>query len=136
MVWGGLAVPPEAMKKATSQNPMLGAFASIQSLLLSVDYKNETLLLEIKAMSPDPAKNKEMADALNGFKALGSGAAAKEPLVGELLGKIQITGEPDSMKISASIPNDIIEKLKAKAAEKKAQTPAEPKQEEKKDNQD
>jgi len=132
MVWGGLAVPAETMSKATSQNPMLGAFSTVQSFLLSVDYKSETLLLEIKAMSPDPAKNKEMADTLNGFKALGSGAAAKEPLVGELLGKIQITGEPDSMKINASIPNDLIEKLKAKAAEKKAGTPAEPTQEENK----
>ena len=62
MVWGGLAVPAETMSKATSQNPMLGAFSTVQSFLLSVDYKSETLLLEIKAMSPDPAKNKEMAD--------------------------------------------------------------------------
>ncbi len=55
------------MKQATSQNPMLGAFSNIRSLLLSFDYKNDALLMEIKAMSPDAAKNKDMADALNGF---------------------------------------------------------------------
>lgn len=131
MVWGGLAVPPEAMKQASSQNPMLGAFSNIQSLLLAFDYKSDTLLLEIKAMSPDQAKNKEMADALNGFKALGAGAAAKEPLVGEVLGKIEITSGPDNVTLSAKIPNELIEKIKAKAAAKKTEAPAESKDESK-----
>jgi len=128
MVWGGLAVPSETLKQATSQNPMLGAFSTIQSLLLSFDYKQDTLLVEIKAMSPDAAKNKDMADALNGFKALGAGAAAKEPLVGEVLNKIEITSAADNVKISASIPNALIQSISEKAKAKKAEP--EPKEEE------
>ena len=129
MVWGGVAVPPEAMQKASSQNPMLGAFSNIQSLLLSVDYKDETLVTEIKAMSPDAAKNKDMADTLNGFKALGSGAAAKEPLVGQLLGKIEIVAGADNVKLVARIPNELIQSLSEKAKAKKTEPPAEPKTE-------
>ena len=129
MVWGGVAVPPEAMQKASSQNPMLGAFSNIQSLLLSVDYKDETLVTEIKAMGPDAAKNKDMADTLNGFKALGSGAAAKEPLVGQLLSKIEIVAGADNVKLVARIPNELIQSLSEKAKAKKTEPPAEPKTE-------
>ncbi len=129
MVWGGLAVPPEVLQQASSQNPMLGAFSDIKSLLLSVDNKDNVLLLDIKALCPDAAKNKNMADTLNGFKALGSGAAAKEPLVGELLSKIEIAAGADSVTISARIPNELIQSLSEKAKAKKAEPPQEPKQE-------
>jgi len=135
MVWGGLAVPPDALKQASSQNPMLGAFSNIQSILLSFDYKDAALLMEIKAMCPDAAKNKDMADALNGFKALGAGAAAKEPLVGEVLGKIEIAAGSDNVKISARIPDELIERLKEKSKAKPAEPPA-GQQEEKKEGQD
>jgi hypothetical protein len=121
MVWGGVAVPPETMQKASSQNPMLGAFSNIQSLLLSVDYKDKAVLFELKAMSPDAAKNKDMADALNGFKALGAGAAAKEPLVGQLLKNIEIVAGSDSVKLSARIPDEVIQGLSEKAKAKKAE---------------
>ena len=120
MVWGGIAVPPETVQQATSQNPMLGAFSTIHSLLLSVDFKDETLITEIKAMSPDAAKNKDMADTLTGFKALGAGAASKEPLVGQLLDKIEIVSAPDSVKIVARIPNELIQSLSEKAKSKEA----------------
>ncbi len=121
MIWGGFAVPAEAMKKAASQNPMLGAFANIQSIIMSFDYRNQNVLAEIKAMCPDEAKTKQMADALNGFKALGAGVAAKEPLVGELLNKIEIFSAADHVKISASIPEDLIKSLGEKAKVEKAQ---------------
>jgi hypothetical protein len=127
MVWGGLIIPPDALKQAASSNPMLGAFSNIQSVVLSDDFRNDTLLIEIKAMCPDPDKNKQMADALNGFKALGAGAAAKEPLVGELLNKIDITSAADHVKIGASIPNELLQQLGAKMKAKKT----EPEKEEK-----
>jgi hypothetical protein len=115
LVWGGFAIPPDAMKQASSQNPMLGAFSDIRFLTISFDLKN-------KAMSPDEAKNKQMADALNGFKALGAGAAAKEPQLGELLNAIEIGSASDHVKISATIPEALIqslgEKMKVKKTEK------------------
>jgi len=127
MVWGGFSIPPDAMKQASSQNPMLGAFSDIRSIILSFDYKDKNVLAEIKAMSPDEAKNKQMADALNGFKALGAGAAAKEPLVGELLNKIEIGSASDHVKISANIPEALIQNLSQKMKVKKPQGEPEPK---------
>jgi len=121
MVWGAFSVPPDTMKQASSQNPMLGAFSNVQSIVLSFDYKDKNVLAEIKAMSPDEAKNKQMADALNGFKALGAGAAAKEPLLGDLLGKIEIGSAPDHVKISASIPEALIQSLSQKMKVEKPQ---------------
>jgi len=122
MVWGAFEVPAGALQQAASHNPMLNIFADIKSILLSFDYKDNSLLAEIKAMSPDEKKNKEMADALNGFKALGAGAASKEPQVGELLNRIEITAAPDFVKISANIPEDIIKSLSEKMKGQKPQT--------------
>jgi hypothetical protein len=121
MVWAGFSVPPDAMKEASSQNPMLGAFSGIQSLIVSFDYQNRNVLAEIKAMSPDEAKNKQMAEALAGFKALGAGAAAKEPLLGDLLNKVEISSASDHVKISASLPEELIQSLSQKMKVKKPQ---------------
>ena len=128
MLWAAFAVPPDAMKQASSQNPMLGAFSNIQALILSFDYKEKNVLAEIKAMSPEEAKNKQMADALNGFKALGAGAAAKEPLLGEVLNKIEISSAPDHVKIAANLPEALIESLsqKVKVNKPKEEQPQEP----------
>jgi len=121
LVWGGFAVPPDAMKQASSQNPMLGAFSDIRFLTISFDYKNNNVLAEIRALSPDEAKNKQMADALNGFKALGAGAAAKEPQLGELLNAIEIGSASDHVKISATIPEALIQSLSEKMKVKKTE---------------
>lgn len=122
MVWGGLVIPPEVMQQGTSQNPMLSVFADIKSIIISFDYKNKNVLAEIKAMSPDEAKNKQMADALNGFKALGAGAASKEPLVGELLNKIEISSAADHVKVYANIPEELIQTLSQKRKVQKGET--------------
>ena len=133
MVWGAFSVPQDTMKQASSQNPMLGAFSDIRSLLISFDYKDKNVLAEIKAMSPDAAKNKQMADTLNGFKALGAGAAAKEPQLGELLGKIEIGSAGDHVKISAHIPEALLQSLSQKVKVQKPQQEEEKDQEPKHD---
>jgi hypothetical protein len=121
MVWGGFSIPAETMNQASSQNPMLGAFSDIRSVVLSFDYKDMSLLAEIKAMSPDPEKNKQMGDALNGFKALGAGAAAQEPLLGELLNRIEISSAADHVKIAANLSEELIRNLSEKMKPKKAE---------------
>ncbi len=128
MVWGGFAIPPEAMKEVSSQNPMLGAFSDIRAIVLSFDYKDKSILAEIKAMSPDPETNKQMGNALNGFKALGAGAAASEPLLGDLLNRIEITSGTDHVKISATLTEELITSLSEKMKPKKAE--AEPEESE------
>jgi hypothetical protein len=131
LVWGAFSVPPDALKEASSQNPMLGAFSDIRSIVLSFDYRDKNVLAEIRAMSADEAKNKQMADALNGFKALGAGAAAKEPQLGDLLNAIAISSAADHVKISATIPEALIESLSQKVkVEKPQQKPEQEEQEE------
>ncbi len=125
MVWGGFAIPPDVMKEASSQNPMLGAFSDIRSMVISFDYKEKALLAEIRAMSPDPDKNKQMANALNGFKALGAGAAAQEPLVGEALNAIEITSDADHVKITAKLGEELIKSLGEKMKPKKSESETE-----------
>jgi hypothetical protein len=119
MVWGGFAVPADAAKEATSENPMLAAFSDIRSIIVTFDYKDKNVMAEIKAMSPDGDKNKNMADALNGFKAMGAMAASKEPELGELMNRIEIVSAADHVKISAVIPEALIESLGQKAMKQK-----------------
>jgi hypothetical protein len=112
--WGAILIPPEVMQKTATQNPMFSAFEAVTAAALYFDYKNKNIIAEIKMMSEDETKNKQIVDALNGIKAMGAMAAAKEPDVGELLDKLEISSGPDHAKIYASIPEELIDKLKSK----------------------
>jgi hypothetical protein len=71
-------------------------------------------------MSSDEEKNKQVAEMLNGFKAMGSMAASQKPEIGELINNIEVTSASDHVKIYAKIPEELINKLKAaKEAEEK-----------------
>jgi hypothetical protein len=111
MVWGVFAFKPEDVKKMVEATPMLSSLASLKGLLLAFDYSNKVMDMEIKAITSDAGKNKEIADMLNGFKAMGSMAAGEKPEVGELLGKIEITSAADNVRIHAAIPEELINKL-------------------------
>lgn len=112
MLWGAILIPPEAMSKAASQNPMLSSLEGINAVSLYFDYKNKNIIAEIKVISSDEAKNQQVADLLNGLKAMGGMAATEKPEIGELINKIEITSAVDHIKIYASIPEDLINKLK------------------------
>lgn len=112
MLWGAILIPPEAMSKAASQNPMFSSLEGINAVSLYFDYKNKNIIAEIKVISSDEAKNQQVADLLNGLKAMGGMAATEKPEIGELINKIEITSAVDHIKIYASIPEDLINKLK------------------------
>lgn len=112
ILWGAILIPAEAMSKAASQNPMLSSLEGINAVSMYFDYKNKNIIAEIKVMSSDETKNQQVADLLNGLKAMGGMAAAKKPEVGELMNKIEITSAADHVKIYASIPEELINKLK------------------------
>jgi hypothetical protein len=116
LFWGAMLVPPEAMEQAASENPMMGAMKEIESVALYFDYKNQNLIAEIMAMSPNAESNKKVAEALNGIKAFGGMAAAEKPEIGELLNKIEITSTDEYVKIYASIPEELVNKIKELAA--------------------
>jgi hypothetical protein len=111
MFWAAMAIPPEAAQKMTAGNPMLGSLDGIHSLLISFDYKNKAVLAEIKALTKDEAKNKQIAEFLTGLKALGGMASTEKPEVGELMNKIVITSGADFVSINADIPEELLNKL-------------------------
>jgi len=119
MLWGAILIPAEAMEKAASENPMLSSMKSVNAVVLYFDYKNQNILADIMMMSSDAEANQKVVDALNGIKAFGSMAAAEKPEIGELVNKIEITAEADHVKIHATIPEELINKLKEEIPEQK-----------------
>jgi len=115
LVWSVFVFSPDQVKKMSEAMPMMSSLESIQALTMYVDDKNKGLQIEIKALMPDGAKAKEIADMLTGFKALGSMGAGEKPEVGELMNKIDISSGPDSVKIFVDLPEALMDKLAAEA---------------------
>ena len=111
MFWAAMAISQEAAQKITSGNPMLSSLDGIHSLLITFDYKNKAVLAEIKALTKDEAKNKQIAEFLTGLKALGGMASTEKPEVGELMNKIVITSGADFVSINADLPEELLNKL-------------------------
>ncbi len=118
LVWCAFAIPEEATKKLAQSNPMMGSLEGMKAMTLFFDYRDKTYSFEIKTQGGDPAKNKQLADMLTGFKALGAGAAAKNPDVGDLLNRIEVSSGADFVKIAAGLPEDVLERLTKSAAQK------------------
>jgi len=118
LVWSAFAIPEEATKKLAQSNPMMSSLEGIKAMTFFFDYKDQLFLLEIKTQGGDSAKNKQLADMLTGFKALGAGAAAKNPDVGEVLNRIEVSSGADFVKIAAGLPEGVLERLSKSAAQK------------------
>lgn len=113
IVWGAILIPSDVVEKAASENPMMSSFEAVGAATLLFDYKNQNIIAEIKLMSDDEENNKKIADALNGFKALGAMAAGEKPELGELLNKIEISSTADHVKLYCSLPEELLNKLKS-----------------------
>jgi hypothetical protein len=111
LLWNVTTFTPEQVKQMTDATPMLASLKALQAATMYVDDKNKGLQVEIKALSPDAAKNKEIADMLTGFKALGAMGSAEKPELGEFLNKIEISSSPDNVKIFIDLPEDLLTKL-------------------------
>ncbi len=116
IVWGVVAFKPEDVKKMVESAPMLSSLSSLKAMTMRFDYANKTLDMAIQALTADAGKNKEIADMLNGFKAMGALAAGEKPEIGELLNKIEITSGADNVTIKAMLPEELLTKL-AKTAQ-------------------
>ncbi|MFB0566785.1 MAG: hypothetical protein ACETWK_14040 [Candidatus Aminicenantaceae bacterium] len=114
LFWAAILFPPETMQKVSAENPMLKTLETVTSTSIYFDYKDKNILADIKVISRDEAKNKDIVNLLNGLKAMGSMAVTEDPNIGELLDSIEITSSADAVQIHASIPEQLIEKLKKK----------------------
>lgn len=119
MFWAAILFHPETVEKLTQGNPMLSDLEGVKALSLYFDYKGKNIIAEIKIKGGEEAKNKQIAELLTGLKALGSMAAGEKPEVGELMNKIEITSGVDHVKIYASLPEDLINKLKEEKEDEK-----------------
>lgn len=119
LFWGSIIFPPEVMKKFSDKNPMLKTLGILEAATFYFDYKNKNLSSEIKILTSDEAKNKQIMDFFQGIKAFGAMAAAEKPEIEELLNKIEITSGPDNVTIYASIPEELFNKIRDLMEEEK-----------------
>ncbi len=113
MVWGAFTLSESAKENVVKDNPMFQALKGVSSLTMFFDYKNANLSAEIKVNSLDETNNKKVAEFLTGIKSLGAMAAGEKPEIGEILDKIEITSATDHVTVSANIPEELLQKLKA-----------------------
>jgi hypothetical protein len=113
LFWGAMLIPPKALEEAAAGNPRLEALKSLTAIILNFDYRSSTIMANIKALSNDAVKNKQIAEMLTGFKAMGAMLAVQKPDVGTLLDSIVISAADDHVLISANIPEELLQKLKS-----------------------
>jgi hypothetical protein len=111
--WGAMLVPKEDLAKAAEGNPQLKPLQNMNALVLNFDHKNAMVTAKIKAESDDPDANKQIADMLNGLKAMGAMMIPEDkPELGDLLSSITVSHAADHVLIDASIPDEVLQKLK------------------------
>jgi hypothetical protein len=111
--WGAMLVPKEDMAKAAEGNPQLKPLQNMNALVMNFDHKNSMMSIKIKAESDDPDANKQIADMLNGLKAMGAMMIPEDkPELGDLLNSITVSHAADHVVIDASIPDEVLQKLK------------------------
>jgi len=118
LLWSAFLIPKDAVEEAAEGNPMMASLEGLKSLSLHFDYQNKAMNAEIKAMGGTADQNKQLADMLGGFKAMIGLGASTEPGLPELLNAIEISSSAEFIKISASIPDELMDKLSKSAQEK------------------
>lgn len=118
LAWGAFAIPSDAVKKMAEGNPSLSVLEGVSGLVMAFDYKNRSVVIDLRTSGGTDDNNKNLADMLNGLKAMGNMAAAQEPVVGDLLNAIAITSGSDFVKLHIDIPEEVMDKLQEAAKTK------------------
>ena len=116
--WGVAAVPQEMIKAQADKNPMLKDLVGLTGLTMSFDYANRMLTAEIQALGGTKEQNKSLAEKLSALKGMGAMMTGQQPVLGEVLGKVEISSGADNVKIYAGIPSELLEKAQKMAQEK------------------
>ena len=111
--WGAMLVPKEDLAKAAEGNPQLSPLQNMNALVLNFDHKNAMVTVKIKAEGDDPDANKQIADMLNGLKAMGAMMIPPDkPELNDLLNSITVDHGADFVLIDASISDEVLQTLK------------------------
>ena len=119
MLWGGVVLPPESIKKISAKHPMLNFIQSVSAISICFDYVNKNIIVDTKLMSSDEAKNQEIAASLNQLKAMGAVIQIQDFSMREILDRIEISSKPHHLRIYASFPEDLPKNLIDKLTKKK-----------------
>lgn len=122
MFWAALHLPPEMVNAIIAENPNLSDLAAINAACLNFDYTNKAVSGEIKVISTDPTKNKQVAEFLNGIRALGGLMTANDPDATEVINRIEISSGEDHVKIYVNIPEELLDRMGKKLPIKKETT--------------
>jgi hypothetical protein len=140
VVWGAFVIPQEMIKSQADKNPMLKDLVGLTGLTMSFDYANRTLTAEIQGLGGTKEQNKTLAEKLTALKGMGTLMGGQQPVLAELLNTIEISSSAGSVKIYASMPGELLDKVQKMVQEKlggmiqfNKPAPAEEKKEEKKE---
>ena len=117
-VWGAVIIPQEMLKSQADKNPMLKDLIGLTGLTMSFDYANRTLTAEIQGLGGTKEQNKTLAEKLTALKGMGALMGGQQPVLAELLNKIEISSSAGSVKIYASVPGELLGKMQKLAQEK------------------
>jgi hypothetical protein len=109
--WGAVVISEDAARDLAQENPMMTDLGGIRSVVMSVDFRDRVLLGEVVARGESEEQNQQIADFLNGIKAFAAMGSQENPEVAEVLRTIEVTTGPDNVRISASIPEELLVRL-------------------------
>jgi len=118
MFWLALAAIPGKAKQAPAGGMMPIDLSKAEAFTAVADFKDKVLSGELRLISPNEAGNKQIADMLNGLKAMAAMGAAKEPELGQLLNGLQLDSTADHVRLTFRLPEDLLNKLGEKAKSK------------------
>ncbi len=109
MFWGA-GLMPEGYKQKAMANPMTKSFASLRSIILSINAEKgfDFFLLSRSDVEEDA---KLMADAMKGFVALGKMGAGEKPDLLQVLDKIDIEAKKNEVTISMHLSEELMDRL-------------------------
>ena len=119
--WGAATVPQDLIKAQADKNPMLKDLVGLTGLTMSFDYANKMLTVEVQTLGGTKEQNKSLAEKLSAVKGMGAMMAGQQPVLGELLAKVEISSGSDNVKVYAGIPYELLEKAQKVAQEKVGQ---------------
>ena len=106
---------PDEVKKVHDSGMFKMDLTKAEAITGYVDYANKTWDVELKMISYNEEANQQLVSTLNGLKMM---AGAAGPEVAELVNNLTLTASSDSVKLSVSMTEELLEKLKTKIEER------------------
>jgi Protein of unknown function (DUF3352) len=118
IAWGAFSVPQDLLQKGIASQPQLKVLEGVTGLTMAFDYRLATFVADIRTVGGTKEQNAGLASTLTGLKSLGAMFAAQEPVVGDVLNRIEISSGDDYTRLAVNLPQEILDKINALAQKK------------------